>query len=316
MTLFLLALLAVAAPPSRVHVLDGEHREALSRALSEEPDLIVGTASTAQVLVSLVRVPEGGALLLTVSEPNGSTALARRIDLRRGIDPALRMAVLLVRGSFEAPPPPPAVRPTNREENAVGAPVLGANEPSEDGLSLWITPAIGTVELAELDPAGVIYLHLRSGPATFGVAGMFGAGGRATPQIEGDRRDLVVLVDGAFAFVDRESLAISAFVSAGADFVRMTTRASSPPFPAESMGTPSPTDRRSFIALFGIEGRVWIAGPLAIDVRAGLRWMPQRIRITLPDAFVAANPIAGGVTPLESSVLGGFLSLGTTFEVF
>lgn len=311
MTLAVLALLALAAPPSRVHVLEGEHQAALSRALSEEPDLIVGTATAAQAWVSLVRVREGGALLLTVSEPDGSTTLARRIDLHRGIDPALRMAVLLVRGSFEAPPAPPAA-----VEAKIETPVELPEAPKTRGLSLWVTPAIGTVELAELDPAGAIFLHLRSGRATFGVAGMFGAGARATPHIEGDRRDIVLLADGAFAFVDEASFAASVFASAGVDLVKVTTRAASPPFPVESRGTPSDVERALFVAMFGVEGRLWIAGPLAIDVRAGVRWMPQRISVGLPDAFVAANPIEGGVTPLESNTFGGFLSLGTTFEVF
>lgn len=313
--------LTFAAAQSRVHVVEGVDAARLANALAKEPDLVVGTASSADVIVSLA--PAGSAVMLVVREKNGSTALERRIDLDRGLDPAMRMAVLLVRGALEPAEVAEEVALPAWQADLVqpsllaAAPMIGVErarlvESSRAPLG-WrfeVAPAIACGDALHIDPAFALSFRARSDRFAVGISGVLGAGVGVQNEnavLGGHIADSMVLVDASWSFSSLGGVAFSAFASAGVDVLRFEAGA----LIYEGSAT---QDTRVFpvpVLLAGAEARYPLTRSIALEVRGGARILPYQIQRSVPALFPADVP----VSPLKSDLLGLFLSAGISLQI-
>jgi hypothetical protein len=299
------SLLLCAASP-RVHVEGGAYTEQLSLALAEEPNLIVSTASAAEMYVRLLPASEG--LVLTVRGATGAVALERKIDLQRGLDPALRMAVLLVRGALEPLPEPPKIVKTEKP-----APVLLARvAPVPTATPGWTmkasASAMSDVVHAELGVA--IAAHLRFARFAAGAAFMYGTwfAGTDTSSVENEVSELMFVADLAFLLIDNDALALSIFGSFGALNRRVEARGGDA---FEGEGTPLFVRPWSPVGFAGGELRVPFLDGLALELRAGLK-VSAPLEVVLPRAFDPRDP----EEPFVASRFAPFASAGLSLEIF
>lgn len=298
--------LLLATAPVRVHVEEGAHAEALARALAEEPNLVVSTASAAGALVSL-RV-DAGALILRVREADGTLALERNLDTQRGIDPALRMAVLLVRGAVEPLPVPPKNERAEEAPVVVALPVETGSVSPDSAWSIGLDAGVTTDVLHQLGFAA-------GGRATvdrwaFGASFYFSGwvAGSETSSVKSSITSFAVLADIAYLIFRTGSFEVSPFLAGGWAWVHVEARGGAA-FQGE--GTPSSSTLPTPVGIGGVELRYALFESVAFSLRLGAR-AAQSIEVELPPEFEAPQP----EEPFRSNVFEPFAAFGASVKIF